>query len=216
MPFVVSGARKGGRIIATAAALLAVTATPAVAGGTTVKNAAANPDRCVVSHSLSKPFSQWSDGADYALAPGGDFERGAAGWALTRASVVTDNQPFAIGTSGSSALRLAAGASVTSAPMCIDSSYPHFRLFARNLGKAKSPLRAEVLFLNAKGDVKSTASGQVVATNTAWFPTNSLKIGVVFDAAVADGAAPVAFRSTAGSDAEWRIDDLYVDPYARR
>jgi hypothetical protein len=216
MPSVVSGARKGGRVLATALTLLGVTAAPALAGGTTVKNAAANPDQCVVRHNLSKPFSLWSDSADYALAPGGDFENGAAGWALTRASVVGDNQPFAIGTTGRSALRLPAGASVTSAPMCIDSSYPHFRLFARNLGKARSPLKAEVLFLNSKGGIKSTASGQVVAASTAWFPTNSLKIGVVFDAAVADGAAPVAFRFTAASEAEWRIDDVYVDPYARR
>jgi hypothetical protein len=216
MPFVVSGARRGGRVLAAALTLLGLTAAPALAGGTSVKNAAANPDRCVVSHALSKPFSLWNDVADYALAPGGDFENGATGWTLTRASVVGDNQPFAIGNGGRSALRLPAGASVTSAPMCIDSTYPHFRLFARNLGKAKSALRAEVLFLNAKGDVKSTASGQVVAAGQDWFPTSSLKIGVVFDAAVANGAAPVAFRFTAASDADWRIDDVYVDPYARR
>ena len=219
MPYVVPGTRKGGRILAAAIALLGVTAAPAVAAGTapaTVKNAAVNPLNCVVSHALSNPFKTWGDTADYALAPGGDFEAGAAGWTLSKAALASENQPFAIGTTGRSSLRLAAGASVTSAPMCIDSSYPHFRLFARNLGKAKTPLKAEVLFLNAKGEIKPTASGDIVAPSTAWFPSDSLKIGVVFNAAVAGGAAPVAFRFTAAKDSDWRIDDVYVDPYMRR
>jgi hypothetical protein len=211
----VSGVRKGARILTAALAVLALGATPAAAT-TTVKNAAQNPGNCVVDHALSTPFSLWADRADYALAPGGDFESGAAGWTLSGAAVIGENQPFAIGTHGSRSLRLAAGSSVTSAPMCIDSSYPHFRLFARNLGRAKSPLRAEVLFLDAKGAVKATASGNVIAPGTSWFPTDSLKIGVVFDAAVANGAAPVAFRFTAAKESDWRIDDVYVDPYARR
>ena len=218
MRLVVRGTRKGGRTLAAALALLGVTASPALAGSTpvSVKNAAINPLNCIVSHSLSKPFSAWSDVADYALAPGGNFESGAAGWTLSKATVVAENQPFAIGATGSKALRVPAGSSATSAPMCIDSSYPHFRLFARNLGNAKSTLKAEVLFLNAKGEIKSTASGDIVAASTAWFPSDSLKIGVTFNAAVAGGAAPVAFRFTAAKDSDWRIDDLYVDPYMRR
>ena len=194
-------------------------ATPAAAGTSTTtvpKNAAMNPLGCTVEHALSKPFSAWNDRADYALAPGGDFETAAAGWALSRGAAVTSgNQPFAIGTGGRASLRLPAGSSATSAPMCVDSSYPHFRVFARNLGKARTQLKAEVLFLNAKGDIKSTASGTVVAGNTAWSPTDSLKIGVTFNPYVAAGAAPVAFRFTSGNDADWRIDDLYVDPWRR-
>ena len=100
--------------------------------------------------------------------------------------------------------------------MCIDGSYPHFRLFARNAGRLGSTLKAEVLFLTTKGDVKATASGDVRAADASWFPTNSLRIGVAFNPAVAAGAAPVAFRFTAGKDADWQIDDVYVDPYARR
>lgn len=215
MPFVVSGARKGGRIIAAALALLAVSAGPAVAGGVSVpKNAAVNPYGCVVDHVLTNPFSPWNDGADYALAPGGSFETGAAGWLRSSgATVVAGNQPFA---AGGSSLRIPAGAIVTSSPMCIDSTYPHFRVFARNFGKAGTTLKAEVLFLNSNGDIKATASGNVVAPGAAWFPTDSLRIGVVFNTAVAGGAAPVAFRFTAAKESDWRIDDLYVDPYARR
>jgi hypothetical protein len=197
-----------------------VFATPAAAAGTPapplVKNAAMNPLGCLVSHALSKPFSTWSDVADYALAPGGDFETAARGWMLSRGAAVTaGNQPFAIGTGGGSSLRLPAGASAISAPMCIDSSYPHFRVFARNDGKLKSELKAEVLFLTAKGEIKSTASGTVVAASSAWSPTDSLKIGVTFNTAIAAGAAPVSFRFTSAKDANWQIDDLYVDPRMR-
>jgi hypothetical protein len=216
MPFILSGARKGGRILAAAVALLAIGAAPAAAGTVTIKNAAVNPDGCVADHQLSRPFSAWGDFNDYALSPGGDFESGAAGWWLPGAAVTAGNQPFTIGTTGKTSLRIPAGASAVSAPMCIDSTFPHFRVFARNLGTLKSTLRAEVLFLNSKGEIKATASGQILAGSTAWFPSDSLKIGVVFNSALAGGAAPVAFRFTAPKDAAWQIDDLYVDPYMRR
>lgn len=211
MPFVISGARKGGRIAALAVGLGLACAAPATA--TTV---AANPYGCVVDHRLSTPFSQFGDTAFYALAPAGNFETAARGWTLTGGSVVSGNQPFKIGAPGTSSLRLAGGGVAVSAPMCIDSTYPHFRVFARNLGNLKSPLKAEVLYLDAKGAVRATASGTVTAAGTAWFPTDSLKIGLTFNTAVAAGAAPVAFRFTAGKDSAWQIDDVYVDPYARR
>ena len=130
-----------------------------------------HPLGCTVEPALSKPFSASNDRADYALAPGGDFATAAAGWALSRGAAVTSgNQPFAIGNGGRASLRLPAGSSATSAPMCVDSSHPHFRVFARNLGKARTQLKADVLFLNAEGDIRSTASGTVVAGNTAWSP----------------------------------------------
>ena len=181
-----------------------------------VKGAATNPLGCQVAHALSNPFSGWGDAADYALAPGGDFETGAAGWPLSGADVTDGNQPFDIGTGGRMSLRLTAGATATSAPMCIDGPYPHFRLLARNTGAAKGTLKAEVLFLDGKGSVKSSASGTVVSTGSGWFPTGALHIGVTFNAAVANGAAPVAFRFTAGKGSTWQIDDLYVDPRMRR
>jgi hypothetical protein len=100
--------------------------------------------------------------------------------------------------------------------MCIDGSYPHFRMLARNTGRSNGALKAEVLFLDRKGGVKSSASGSVVSKGSDWFPTSELNIGVTFDTAVAGGAAPVAFRFTAGKGSTWQIDDVYVDPRLRR
>jgi hypothetical protein len=214
--------RKGTRLLAGAIGVALVCAAPAVAAPADVTKAtakaAANPLGCTVDHDLSNPFRAWNDTADYALAPVGDFEGDTSAWTLSRsASVVEGNQPFDIGTAGHSSLRLPSGSSAISAPMCIDSTYPHFRLFARNTGNAKGALRAEVLYLTAKGDVKASASRTVVAKDAGWFPSDSLTIGITFDTAVADGAAPVAFRFTAaGKEADWQIDDVYVDPMMRR
>jgi hypothetical protein len=130
---------------------------------------------------------------------------------------VTGNQPFAVaGTRGASSLELPAGSMVTSPAMCIDSSFPFFRLFARKQGAGKSGLKVSVLFLDNKGNLKGTSSGEVKAGSNDWSPTDSLKIGVTFDPALFDGAAPVRFQFSAPKDGAWRIDDLYVDPYARR
>jgi hypothetical protein len=213
--------RKGTRLLAGAIGVTLACATPAAAAPTaaptTVKKAAANPLGCTVDHVLVNPFRAWNDTADYALAPAGDFEGDTSGWTLAGgAAVVAGNQPFDIGTTGQASLRLPAGSSAVTAPMCIDSSYPHFRLFARNTGRAKSTLKAEVLYLTAKGAVKGSAAGTVVAPGSDWLPTDSLKIDVTFDGTVADGAAPVVFRFTAGKDSVWQIDDLYVDPMMRR
>jgi hypothetical protein len=217
MPPIILSARKGVRILAGAVAVALIAASPAAAAAPKpVKGAATNPLGCTVDHALSNPFSLWSDEADYALAPGGDFETGAAGWFLSGAGVTDGNQPFDIGSGGRSSLKLPSGATATSAPMCIDGSYPHFRMLARNTGITKGALKAEVLFLDAKGNVKSSASGNVVSSGSGWFPTSELAIGVRFDTAVAGGAAPVAFRFTAGKGTTWQIDDLYVDPRLRR
>jgi len=211
--------RKGTRLFAGAIGVTLACAAPAAAatGAPPVKKAAANPLGCTVDHVLANPFLAWGDTADYALAPAGDLEGDTSGWTLTGgAAVVPGNQPFDVGTTGQASLRLPADSVAQTAPMCIDSSYPHFRVFARNTGRAKGTLKAEVLYLTAKGAVKGSAAGTVVASGSDWFPTDSLKIAVTFDGTVADGAAPVAFRFTAGKDTMWQIDDLYVDPKMRR
>jgi hypothetical protein len=43
------------------------------------------------------------------------------------------------------------------------------------------------------------------------------QIGLAFDPTSVGGAAPVAFRFTPqGKGGNWQIDDVYVDPWARR
>jgi hypothetical protein len=120
------------------------------------------------------------------------------------------------GASDISALGVPSGSSATSPTMCIDSTYPLYRIFARNLGDPNSRLSAEVLYVDAKGRVKGKASG-VVASTPEWAPSDRLRIAVKFDKKDATGAAPVRFRFTsAGTGGDWEIDDVYIDPYMRR
>ena len=87
---------------------------------------------------------------------------------------------------------------LTSAPICIDDT------------------RVDVLYLDAKGNLKARASGDYKASSTAWTPTGTMMIGLAFDPTSVGGAAPVAFRFTPqGKGGNWRIDDVYVDPNRR-
>ena len=80
------------------------------------------------------------------------------GWTLTGgAGVVAGNEPWKIGgASHRNALDLPAGSSAITAPICIDETYPHFRLFARNAGSLKGALKIEVLYFDTKGKVINT------------------------------------------------------------
>jgi len=218
MPYVINGARRGGRALAATLAVALVSAGPAMAGDTSVKGAASNPDGCVVENDLTSPFTSWSDFASYALAPGGNFETGAADWTLTKnAGVGSGNQPYQIvSTADGNSLELPAGSVATSPPMCIDSTYPYFRLFARKLNTGKSGLKVNVMYLDNKGNLKGSTSGEVRSNANDWALTDAFSIGVTFDPDLYNGAAPVRFQFSAGKDTNWKIDDLYVDPYARR
>ena len=72
-------------------------------------------------------------------------------------------------------LSLPAGSSAVTAPICIDSTYPYFRLFAKNAGTGKSSLKIEVLFYDAKGNLVNTKPYDYTTTSTAWQPTGTVK-----------------------------------------
>jgi hypothetical protein len=103
----------------------------------------------------------------------------------------------------------------TCAPVCIDETYPHFRLFARNLGSPKTALRIDVLYYDAKGNITATKPVDYKTAGNTWQPTGMVGIGV-FTSKTTVAAAPVAFRFTpATRDGHFQIDDVYVDPRAR-
>jgi|tagenome__1003787_1003787.scaffolds.fasta_scaffold20472173_2 hypothetical protein len=215
MPFVTSGSRRTGRIAALATSLGLLALAPAAQAATT----AANPQSCTPKPALSQPFTPWGDRGNYTLSPGGNMERSLTGWNLASgAHVVAGSESFHVGGAADAAsLSLPAGSSVVSAPICIDDTYPWFRLFARNTGDQKAGLKVEILYLDTHGKLQTRASGNYSATGSAWAPTGTMKIAMTFDTSVAGGAAPVAFRLTPqGARANWQIDDLYVDPMARR
>src|SRR4051794_9421930 len=92
-------------------------------------NASQDPRGCPA-QVLEQPFIAWGDSALYRIAPGGSFELGAPGWTLAGgAELVGPGAPF-IPASAATALRLAPGASATSAPICVAPGDRFARMFA--------------------------------------------------------------------------------------
>jgi hypothetical protein len=227
MPFVINGSRIGGRIaaglaaVATTAAFGAVAAAPASAGlldislSPSQSGVALNALSCQANHSTATTFSRWSDANQYAEAPGGDFEGLLNGWSGLGAYVVSGNEPWQVGGAGDArALRIPGRVSVQSPQMCIDSSYPFFRFFAKNVGSAGT-LDVDVTYLDRNLRTVTTDAGTLTSNGNGWTVAAPMKINVNYGAN-ATAAAPVQFKFTASAGSDWRLDDLYVDPFARR
>jgi hypothetical protein len=199
--------KRSGRILALALGTIALAAGPAHA-----KGALANPYDCKPDGKLAQSFAAFGDTALYTPVANAGVEKGAANWTLSGgAAVVGGNEPWFIGGAADRfSLRLPAGSQAVTAPICIDPTYPYFRLFARGAGS----LKIEVLAYDTKGKLLKIAPYTHTAATAAWRVTPSIPI-TVFDYKKASvAAAPVAFRFTP-QGAELAIDDVYVDPWAR-
>jgi hypothetical protein len=202
--------KRSARVLAIAAGALAV------AAGSAQARTLANPYDCTPGGQLSQSFAGFGDGALYTPVDNAGLEAGAAGWTLTGgASVVADNEPWHLGGAADhTALTLPAGSAAVTAPMCIDPTYPYFRLFAR--GPARQTLKVDVLSYDTNGKLLATAPYTYKPLSTSWAPTPSIPISVFTQkSAYGVAAAPVAFRFTPVGPVSFTIDDVYVDPFAR-
>jgi hypothetical protein len=170
--------------------------------------------------SFSQPFLRWLDLSQYMLVPNGGFESGSSGWALQGgAQAVAGNESFGVRSSNDGfSLALPAGASTTSSPFCLGTLYPTARLFVRNTGALTSTLRVEVLYKDVFGIPRSLQIATVSGTAN-WQPTLPLLLfaNVTALPLLTDGATQAQLRFTTLRDGgDWRIDDIYVDPYMGR
>jgi hypothetical protein len=166
---------------------------------------------------LSQPFLPWADPANYTLAPNGGFEQGGSGWSLDGgAAVGSGNESYYVRDAGDTrSLRLPNGSTATSAAMCVGIEHPTLRFFARNTGSPLSTLKVSVLFVDGFGETQSVPIG-IVSAGGSWQPTAPMVIGVNLLPLLPGERTPVAFEFTPkGAGGEWRIDDVYVDPYRR-
>jgi hypothetical protein len=191
---------------------LAVLATSASAQAGVLVSSATNCDTQV----LEQPFLRFADPASYVLAPSGTFERDMDAWTLTGgASVVSGNEPFFVHAPGeASSLSLPPNSSATSAPMCVGIEHPTLRLLARNRGGLLSTLQVEVLFEDAAGNTQALPIGALLG-GSAWKPTLPMPVVVNLLPLLPGEHTAVAFRFSTGN-ANWQIDDVYVDPYRSR
>jgi hypothetical protein len=153
--------------------------------------------------------------ANYVLHPGGDFERGAAGWDLGGASIVNGNEPWKVGgaTHGKS-LAIPAGATVTTGSICVGIEHPTLRLFSKQTsGTTLGRLDVEVLFEDAGGNVHSLPIGAV--GQGAWAPSQIMVLAANLLAGLPGERTAVAFRFSA-QGGSFQIDDVYVDPWSKR
>lgn len=157
---------------------------------------------------LEQPFAPWADFAQYTLVGDGDFTGGAAGWELDGADLVDDNEPWNVHGSGTPrALRLRAGDSATTPPICVTLAHPTMRFFLRNHGGLLGSLTVEVV--TSSGLVLPVGIVPGLIGDDDWNP--SAPLAVVGN--LVDGE--VSFRFTADGRGSYVIDDVYVDPYKK-
>lgn len=163
-------------------------------------------------------FEPWGDQRYYVLAPDGGFEAGASGWSLSGgARTVAGNESYYLNTPGDKrSLALPDGSSAGSPPVCMSIDTPVFRMVARNTGDPTSRLRVEAVY-NLLGLLR-TKDLSTVSAGASWAPTQPMSavlslstiVGTLVPSAIQIRVTPLDDRG------EWRIDDLYIDPYARR
>jgi hypothetical protein len=168
---------------------------------------------------VSKPFAPWGDLASYTLLDGATFEDGADGWTLSGgAGVTAGNESFYAHAPGdSSSLRVPPGSSAVSSPFCIGLGHPTLRFFAKQSGGgllSLSALRVDVRFSLLGGGTQSLPVGLILAGGK-WQPTLPVPVVVNLLTVVPD-LRTVSFAFTPVGSATWQIDDVYVDPSARR
>jgi hypothetical protein len=157
---------------------------------------------------LEQPFERWNDFAQYTLVGDGDLTGGAAGWRLDGADLVADNEPWYVhGGDTPRALRLRAGDSATTPPICVSLAHPTMRFFLRNRGGLLGALKVDVV---TRGGLTLPVGVVPGLLGDDWAPSPPLLVvGNLLD-------DEVAFRFTAiGLGGTWTIDDVYVDPYKK-
>jgi hypothetical protein len=162
-------------------------------------------------------FRPWGDSSSYVLAPDGGFEAGGSGWSLSGGAAVVDgNESFFLNEpSDARSLSLPAGSSAVSPSICMSLDTPTFRLLARNTGDPASNLRVEATY-NLLGLVR-TKTLSTVKAGPSWAPSQPMStvltlstiIGTLIPSAIKIQITPVGRGN-------WQVDDLYIDPFARR
>ena len=180
--------------LAVAAMALAFTAEPASAG-------------LACPGATAKPFTPWSDYANYAFAPNGGFESTTTGWSLNGARLASGNESFYLhGSADRHSLSLPAGASATSPAMCISLLSGKMRFVAR--GDTGAKVKVQVIYRGLLSSVLGIFDGGTMSVGGSWQPSPEVNM---FGGMLPVLTASVSFRFTATGGAVW-LDDVYLDP----
>ena len=190
---------------ATAAfAAIALTAAPAAAA------TGAQPGGCPDVPTVN-PFAPWRDLRRLLPRARRRHRGGGEPWQLEDgAHAVEGNSPFAVGAaSDHRSLALPAGASATTAPMCIGEEHRTMRFFGTST--KSGALLVEAIYTKRNGKPKSVTLGTMRGGGD-WAASDVLPMRVN-ERAGADNALSVSLRFTPRGNGDWQIDDVYVDPF---
>jgi hypothetical protein len=188
-----------------ALAPLATVAAPAIANACTLAPA-----------TISHPFAQYGDTADYTLIPGGTFQTAAAGWSYSRAATAPGPGPdtFAATTDAlttpadARALSIAPGGGATTPVLCVNKTMPTIRFLALGTGTLHI-----TLLWRTHGRTHSRRIGTLRGTGT-WTPTPALPLATAVPL-TEQGASQAVRIAVTTTSTTWEVDDLYADPYVR-
>jgi len=162
-------------------------------------------------------FAPWNDFRSYYLAPNGGLENGSNGWSLSGgAYVVSGNQPFF--RSGTHSLSLPSGSRAVSPATCIGPYALSLRMFGSDVGGADSGVHVRVLWYGLLNKLIGATDYNNFAPGGPWSPTSSVNSSGGFNLLLPLlGSTSARVELTPlGSRSAWRIDDVYVDPWASR
>jgi hypothetical protein len=158
------------------------------------------------------------DTNQYFLLAGGSFEAGTPAWTLTGGAALATGNNTAGGdpSPSTSSLSLPAGSSATSPAICVTPAAPTLRFYVRNTGAASAKLGVTVFYSLPSGKPASRQIAQITGTGT-WQPTAAFDFFAYHLAnASATGTTTVSFQfQPLDATGQWRVDDVYVDPFKR-
>ena len=165
-----------------------------------------------------QPFADVDgDDGNYYLMPNGGFELGSLAWSLSGgAAVVTGNEPWSV-IGGTRSLALPSGSTAVGPRTCIGLLSPSLRMFASDAGGTDGGLRVTVEYRSLLGALLGVRSYTVLAPADYqdWQATDRITIPLGALGGIPLTTAYFDMRvSPIGGGSKWRIDDVFVDPYA--
>jgi hypothetical protein len=152
-------------------------------------------------------FAAFGDTADYAFAPGGSFESGAAGWSFTGARIVSANDTSGVA-GGAKALFIADRGRVVSPWFCVTAANPHFR-FSTYGGEVEMEIDYHVI---GDDDIDDDLVGQTNGGRS-WAPSERHELATEIPASTLRKG--VVARIIFEAEDDLYVDNVLVDPYRR-
>ena len=131
------------------------------------------------------------------------------------AEVVAGNESYYLNDAPTTrSLSLPAGSTAVSPPICMSLDTPIFRMLARNTGNPTSRLRVEATY-----KLLGLVQTKTVSTVTAARPGRRPSMSTVLTLSTIVGTlipSSIQIRISPLDNGAWQVDDLYIDPFARR